>query len=114
MKALLKSFRYAFTGIKEAMSERNFRLQALVAVIVLAAAFIIGISLFEKLIIILCVAIVLCAEVFNSAIERLANFVSPSHHDQIRQIKDLMAAGVLILSLGAAIIGIAIFAKFLF
>ena len=49
---------------------------------------------------------VLTAELFNTAIERLADHVHPALHPQIRVVKDCAAAAVMCMALGA--IGVAI------
>jgi len=49
---------------------------------------------------------VLAAEMFNTAIERLADHLHPERHPQIRIVKDCAAAAVLISSAGA--VGVAI------
>ena len=109
MKKLVKSFGYAADGVKEALSERNFKIQVLIGILTILAALYIDLPFTHFLIIILCCVIVLGAEVANSAVERLADFVYPNHHDAIRKIKDLMAAAVLLLCGGALLIGILIF-----
>jgi diacylglycerol kinase (ATP) len=63
----------------------------------------------EWIVIILCFAIVMTAEAFNSAIEKLVDFVSPGIHPQAGKIKDIAAGAVLITAIIAAIIGCIIF-----
>jgi diacylglycerol kinase len=63
----------------------------------------------EWLAITLCIGIVFVLEILNSAIERLADFVAPNHHQLIGQVKDLSAAGVLVGAITALIIGLLIF-----
>jgi diacylglycerol kinase len=111
MKKLIKSFGYAFDGVAEALSERNFKIQVSIGVLAILAAFYLDLPFTHFIIIILCCVIVLGAEVANSAVERLADFVYPNHHDAIRKIKDLMAAAVLLLCGGALLIGFLIFAQ---
>jgi len=111
MEQLARSFRFAFQGLKEALAERNFRIQAAIGAAALLLAFALRVSFLEKLMILLCAVMVLGGEMANSAMERLADFVSTEHRDEIRQTKDLMAGMVLLLAGGAFVIGIAIFAK---
>jgi diacylglycerol kinase len=110
MKKLAKSVGHALDGIKEALSERNFKIQVTLGILTILAAIYVDLPFTHFLIIILCCVIVLGAEVANSAVERLADFVYPNHHEAIRKIKDLMAAAVLLLCGGALFIGILIFA----
>jgi undecaprenol kinase len=54
----------------------------------------------------LCAALVLAAELFNTAIEHLADHVHPELHPQIRMVKDCAAAAVLCAAVGA--VGVAV------
>jgi diacylglycerol kinase len=49
------------------------------------------------------------AELFNSAIELISNFISPGHHKEIEKIKDISAGAVLIAAIAAVAGGIFIF-----
>ena len=53
-----------------------------------------------------CAAGVLAAELFNTAIEHLADHVHPDLHPQVRIVKDCAAAAVLCAALGS--IGVAV------
>ncbi len=107
---VLKSFKVAFEGLKDALlHERNFRIQVVVFIFVIVAGFTFQISRLEWLIILLCAAIVLSAELFNSAIEKLCNHVTPEIHPLIKKIKDFSAAAVLLAAIISAIIGGIIF-----
>ena len=106
----LKSFRYAFNGVRILWNEEhNFRIQLISAVLVIGAGFIFRISLNEWLAVILSIVFVLALEIINSSIENLADFVSPGKHEKIKKIKDISAAGVLIAALAALAIGLMIF-----
>jgi diacylglycerol kinase len=52
---------------------------------------------------------VFITEMLNTALEFLSDFVSPDIHPQIKKVKDVAAAAVLIASIGAAVIGLMIF-----
>lgn len=113
MKAWLKSMACAFRGLQEAFSERNFVVEIFCGVVVVVFIVVFRMSYIESSILLLCVGLVLGAEVMNSALERLSDFVSPSHHKEIGIIKDLMAAGVLIFALSSLVIAIIIFGHLL-
>jgi diacylglycerol kinase len=49
------------------------------------------------------------AMTINSAIENLADFVSPEKNDQIKKVKDLSAGAVLIGAITALFIGLIVF-----
>lgn len=52
------------------------------------------------------VALVLAAELFNTALEHLVDHLHPEPHPRIKVVKDCAAAAVLVLSLGALWVGI--------
>ncbi len=63
----------------------------------------------EKAVITTAIFAVLTLELINIAIERLLDFLQPEYSDKVRIIKDLMAAIVLLASLGAMVIGLIVF-----
>ena len=75
------------------MSEQNFRFHVLSAVIVVIAGLLTGLSIMEWIIIVLVIALVIGAEMFNTAIERVVDLASPDYHPLAKQAKDI-AAGV--------------------
>lgn len=84
--------------------ERNFRVHVVAAASALAAGFALKLRPWEWTAVLLCIALVIVAEAFNSAIEALADAVHPEDHDLIGCAKDVAAAGVL----AAAIVSVAI------
>lgn len=106
---MLRSFRYAFQGLRLLFEENNAKFHLLVSVIVLLSGFYFKLSSTEWIIICLQIGLVLTAEAFNTAIEKLCDYVSSEHQPLIGKVKDLTAAAVLILSFVAVIVGIIIF-----
>jgi len=109
-KARFKSFIYAWSGIKALLkTEHNawIHLGATIAVIMLSIEF--SITSTEVIALIIAIALVWMAELFNTAIEKSIDFVSTEIHPQIRIIKDLSAAAVFITAIAAACIGLIIF-----
>lgn len=110
MLKFLKSFVFAFQGIKSAFkSEFNFRFHFIAAILTIAAGFYFNITGFEWLVIILCIGLVITAELFNTAIEKIVNLVSPEYHPLAGQIKDIAAGAVLIIAITSLISGLIIF-----
>ncbi len=104
------SFRYAFRGLALLIKrEHNFRIHLAATVIVIVAGILLNINTAEWLIIIITIGIVLIAEGLNSAVEHLCDIVSPGEDQRIKNIKDILAAAVLISAIMAAIIGLMIF-----
>lgn len=107
---MLKSFGYAFGGLRRVIDERNMKIHITVFIIVLFAGTILNISPMEWMIILIVSGVVFAAETFNTAIEILSNRVCDGQFDDaIKVVKDLSAAAVLILSVVAAVIGVIIF-----
>lgn len=106
----LKSFKYAFAGLKILfIEEHNARIHAIGAVLAIVLGFVLKVSLNEWIALVIGMALVFVCELFNTSLEALADFVSPEKHPQIKKVKDLAAAAVLMSALSALITGIIIF-----
>ncbi len=106
----LASFRHAFNGIRLAISgEHNMRIHLFAAIIVTGAGFYFKLSSGEWIVLVFAMGFVLAAELFNSSIESLSDFISPNQHIDIGKIKDLAAGGVLVAVLASVIAGILVF-----
>ena len=109
-KRLRHSFRYAFSGMADMLREEpNARIHCIVTVLVVVAGFFFRISATEWICIAFAIGLVISAEAFNTAIERLADVVQPDQDERIRDVKDLAAAAVLLCALAAAAVGVIIF-----
>lgn len=112
MNKFLNSVRCASNGIRYALTtERNIRVHLLVFISVLVFCVILEISKIEFLLILAVSALNFSLELANTAIERLADKVSPEYNKQIGVVKDVMAGAVLASSIFAIIIGLIIFYK---
>ncbi|WP_183565749.1 diacylglycerol kinase family protein [Mucilaginibacter sp. SP1R1] len=110
MKRLIRSFSYAFKGIKYATTtQANFRIHLVATIIALALGFALHISVAEWQWIILSIALVLIAELFNTAIETLTDLVSPTYNVKAGHVKDVSAGAVVIAAVFAFITGLIIF-----
>ncbi|MFH0865085.1 MAG: diacylglycerol kinase family protein [Bacteroidota bacterium] len=106
----LRSFRYGLNGMKIIFRyEHNFRIHCLVAAIVLFAGIATGLKETEWLAILIVSGLVFISEMFNSAIEYMADFISPGYSEMIRKVKDVSAAAVLLSAIISVITGILIF-----
>lgn len=105
-----RSFVYAGRGIRTLVQmEHNAWIHLTVAALVIAAGFLFQLSAGEWCVVALCIGGVLAAESFNSAIEALADKVSPERDPLIGKAKDMAAGGVLLAAIGAATCGLIIF-----
>lgn len=113
-KRFAHSLRDAFNGVRYAFEhEQNFRLQLVVALIVLTLATILPLKVSEQLLIVVMVFMVLVMELLNTAIEKFIDLLKPRLHFYAKIIKDIMAAAVFITAFAALIIGIIIFIPYL-
>ncbi|REJ69787.1 MAG: diacylglycerol kinase family protein [Planctomycetota bacterium] len=104
----VRKFADAFFGIGRGMRGQNsflVHLPCAVAVLVLAAL-LPDISRGDWCLLILCISVVIAAELFNSAIEHLVAVVHPERHPDVGAALDIASAAVLICSWGAAVVGL--------
>ena len=59
------------------------------------------------------IIIVWLAEALNTAVEFLADSITQDHHPLIGKAKDVAVGGVLVASIGAAVIGVIVFGHYL-
>jgi diacylglycerol kinase len=106
----IKSFRHAIRGLQALfLAEHNARIHLLASLIAIILGFSMEISGFEWGLLSFAIATVFICELFNTAIEKTCDFISPEFHPAIKRIKDLSAAAVLLGALLSLIIGGIIF-----
>lgn len=106
----LKSFTYAFNGLKVLFrEEHNSRIHLFATVCVVVAGVLLKISLLEWVAVAFAVGLVFSGEIFNSAVEDLSDVVCPERDERIKKVKDLAAAAVLVNAITAAVIGLLVF-----
>jgi diacylglycerol kinase len=104
------SFGYAFSGLKSAFrTEHNLWIHAALTVIAIILGLLLRIASFEWLVLVVVMALVWMAELFNTALEKAMDFISKERHPQIKLIKDLSAAAVLVTAIAALVAGGLIF-----
>ena len=100
------AFRYAFAGLSAAWrTERNLRIHAVVAAAVIAAGAVLRLPPAAWAVVFLAIALVLAAELLNSAVETIVDLVSPQEHPLAKRAKDVAAAAVLVAVTGAVAAG---------
>ncbi len=106
----LQSFKFAFNGLLILLKEEhNARIHLFATIAVIALGFFINASTFEWIALIFACGLVITTETINSSIENIVDFVSPNKNEQIKKIKDLSAAAVLISTVTAILIGLLVF-----
>ena len=114
LKSICKSFSCAFRGIKYALThERNFQIEVVLAVFVVALILIFDIKSWEALVLLLMIMWILVVELVNTVMERVVDILKPRIHPYVKLIKDMMASVVLISAIFASIVGIIIFYPYL-
>jgi diacylglycerol kinase len=110
IKKRIRSFGFAWNGLKILVrEEHNARIHLFATLCVLVAGILLEISTLEWISVVLAIGMVIALEAVNSAIENLADFVSPERHNWIKKIKDLAAAAVLVGALAAFLVGLLVF-----
>ena len=106
----LRSFTYAFSGLKYAIrSQHNFRIHLGVGFIVVICGFVARLNSNEWCILMLTIGLIISMEAMNTAIEKLVDFVSPDYQKQAGVVKDVAAGAVLIAAITSVIIGVILF-----
>lgn len=109
-KKIANSFKYAFQGfVSSFKTERNMKIHIFIMLLVIIAGIMLNINKYEWIICIICFALVIGAELFNTAIETTIDIVMPYKNEKAKLAKDISASGVLILAIASAIIGLIIF-----
>ena len=108
--ARLRSIKHAWAGLATMLAdEHNARVHLAATVLVIILGTVLNIDAMEWLILIIVIALVWITEALNTALENLADHVSPEHNVLIGKCKDVAAAAVLIASACALICGAIIF-----
>lgn len=107
---LIKSFMYAFHGLYRVLrEEQNLKLQMIAGIAAIILGIYFGISNIEWALLLLVIFLVILMEIVNSAIERVSDVLKPRIHAYVKEIKDIMAAAVMMASILAVIMGVLIF-----
>ena len=111
----LRSLGYALQGVGHLLrSQPNAHLHAVATVLVVSAGLYFSVTNTEWCLLALAMAVVWTAEALNTAIETVVDLVSPEHHVLAGQAKDVAAGGVLLGSVGAAVVGLVVFVPYLY
>lgn len=107
MLKFLKSLGLSWSGIILALrTEPHMRFHLTSAIIVTTTALLAGLNRYEWIALVLAMAIVIAAELLNTAIENVVDLVSPERHPLAKAAKDTAAGSVLVAAIAAAIIGL--------
>ena len=104
-QSLPESFRYALSGVaRTLLTQRNMKLHVLSALTVLLFGLVFSFSPTAKALVLLCIGLVLCAELLNTSMEAIVDLYTGETHRLAKVAKDAAAGGVLVLSMVALLI----------
>jgi diacylglycerol kinase (ATP) len=110
IRSRIKSFSYALAGLGQfVIREHNARIHLVATIGVIIVALLVGVTRTEAAILTIVTGLVWMAEIFNTCIERLADFITKERRPEIKLIKDLAAGAVLTAAITAVIVALFIF-----
>jgi diacylglycerol kinase (ATP) len=109
-----KKFADAFAGIAAGVrNESSFWVHVPATIAVAIAAVALRVTYVEACLLALCVTAVLGAELLNSALERMARATTNDYSEDVRVALNVSSGAVLVIALGAAVVGGIIFIPYL-
>lgn len=106
----LKSFQYAWSGIRELVAgQMNARIHLVATVMVVTFGLCVNLDRMDWVALAIVIGLVWVAEAMNTALEYLADASIPEHNELVGKAKDLSAGAVLLAAVTATIVGALIF-----
>ncbi len=110
----LESVNCAIEGVLWATkSQPHLRWHFLGSIVVLLLALFFQVSALELVLLVFAIALVLFAELINTAVEVVVDMVSPDYHPLAKRAKDVAAGSVLVATVGAAVMGYLALSRYL-
>ncbi|MCJ7717157.1 MAG: diacylglycerol kinase family protein [Anaerolineales bacterium] len=110
LRSRLRSIGVALEGIKYVLiTQQNARIHAVFTLAVFLVGWLFQLNRLEWICLLLTVSLVWMAEIFNTAVEKTVDVISPGQHTDAKIIKDISAGAVLVSVLVAILVGILIF-----
>jgi diacylglycerol kinase len=113
VKKTILSFRHALRGLRVAAKESSFKIMIGFALFAVWLTFRLPLDRWEQIVIYFLIGSVLSTEIINSQIERVLDLIQPNYDLRVKNIKDLSAGAVLVISITALLIGILIFIPYI-
>ncbi len=110
-QGVARSFNHAYRGLIYAVrTQRNMRIHVVIALLVLVASLLVGVSALELAALVIVIMLVFVTEMFNTALEFTVDLVTREYHPLAKLAKDVSAGAVLVTSVGAVLVGYLILA----
>lgn len=114
-RGFVNSLNCAIEGILWAVkTQRHMLFHLVAAILVMVAALVLRLTLYEFALLCLAITLVLFAELINTAIEVVVDLVSPQFHPLAQRAKDIAAGAVLLASFAALVLGYLAVSRFIF
>ena len=101
----MTKFKVAFEGLLFALKDRSILIQVVLGSGALVLAWILCFTFMEWIAVLLCIGLVITAEMFNTCIEKLCDMVEPNFSIKIKTIKDMASGAVLLASFISLVVG---------
>ncbi len=106
----IQKFADAFRGLREGVrGGSSFVVHFVIATAVLLSAAMLRMDAVQWCVLLLCIAGVLAAEMFNTALEAMARAITDQKHPQIRDALDIASGAVLMAAFGSIAVGVVLF-----
>ncbi|HHV19066.1 MAG TPA: diacylglycerol kinase family protein [Thermoanaerobacterales bacterium] len=111
-RTLGESFFYAISGIKYTFkTQRNIKIHFITALLAIVLSYLLRLSVVELLAVSITIALVLAAEMVNTAIETVVDMYTKEYHPLAEAAKNVAAGAVLISAINAIVVGYLIYYK---
>ncbi|HEX2926919.1 MAG TPA: diacylglycerol kinase [Ruminiclostridium sp.] len=108
-KNFIESFNNAFQGIwYTIVKERNMKIHMTAGIMVILLALWVRVSKVEFTVLCLTIAMVICFELINTAVEVVVDIIVDVYHPKAKIIKDVSAGAVFVSALFSIVIGVLI------
>jgi diacylglycerol kinase len=106
----LKSFRFAYEGIKYALTTQpNMKIHFFISFVTLISALFFRLPVLHILFILLAITLMIVTELLNTAVEKTVDLAMPDSHPIAKIAKDVAAAAVLVAAVFAVAVGMIVF-----
>ncbi|MCF6095920.1 diacylglycerol kinase [Thermovorax subterraneus] len=114
-RTLFESFLYAISGVVYSLkTQRNMRIHFMAALIVMVLSKYLGLKEMEMVAVIFAAALVIIAEMINTAVETAVDMITDKFHPMARIAKNVAAGAVLVAALNALVVGYMVFSDKLY
>lgn len=110
MKRLIDSFNYAVEGIIYTLkTQKNMRIHFFIMILILILSLFYDFSKVELLVLLFAIALVIIAEMINTAIEKTIDMITEEFHPLAKIAKNVAAGAVLVAAVNSVMVGYLLF-----